>query len=162
MAYHYFCILIHRPWTSKSSQPQGNIGLGHKHARQVCCSSAAEIASLLRSYESGYGFRKMNVYGVTIIFSAALILIFALVSDDKTAASPKDQSTVIGDLNTCFRALDELGQSYETAKRIRENLLAIQKHWTTAKRDVMNGNKRRSQMHITGGTSAPKRPRPAR
>lgn len=162
MAYHYFSILIHRPWTSKSSQPQGNVGPGHKHARQICCTSAAEIASLLRSYESCYGFRKMNVYGVTIIFSAALILIFALVSDDKAATYSQDKSTIIGDLNTCFRALDELGQSYDTAKRIRESLLAIQKHWTTAKRDAMKGNKRRSQLHLSAGTSAPKRPRSAR
>ena len=160
MAYHYFCILIHRPWTSKGSQPQGNIGLGHKHARQICCTSAAEIASLLRAYESGYGFRKMNVYGVTIIFSASLMLIFALVSDEKTAASPQDQSTVIRDLNTCFRALDELGQSYGYAKRIRENLLAIQKHWTTAKRDALNGTKRRSQLHLSSTSSATKKARP--
>ena len=147
MAYHSFCILVHRPWTSKGSQPRGKIGPGYEHARGVCHNSASEIASLLRIYESHYGFRRMNVYVVNIIVSASLILIFGLIAKEILGAQ-RDQPekvNVAGDLNTCFRALDELGQSFESARRHHEHLLAIQKHWSHGKRDVKPGAKRRSQ-----------------
>lgn len=155
MAYHYFCILVHRPWTSKSSQPRGHIGPGYKHARHICCTSASEITSLLRSYELRYGFRKMNVYSVTIIFSASLILIFALVAEERTTDLPyeMEQSSVVANLNTCFRALDELSQSYECAKETRDELLAIQKHWTQCKQDAVNLQKRQSDLGV--GRNAP-------
>ncbi len=180
MAYHNFCILVHRPWTSKSSQPRGKIGPGYQHARSVCRRSAAEIASLLRTYEASYGFRKMNVYAVIVIFSASVILIFGLVAEERqmqheaatnmlvdgrpTAQTAQAAaSTVVGDLNTCFRALDELGQSYECAKRTREHLLAIQRHWTQCKRDAQMGSKRSSRSLLPpGGQVASKRPRPSR
>jgi hypothetical protein len=162
MGFHYLCILVHRPWTSKSSQPRGKIGPGYKHARQICRGSASEIASLLRNYELRYGFRKMNVYTVTIIFSASLILIFGLVANDRPAATSgeQEQSNIIEDLNTCFRALDELSQSYDYAKHIREHLLAIQKHWTNSQRDAMAGTKRRNQLFSQGSGLPVKRSRP--
>ena len=118
MAYHNFCILVHRPWTSKGSQPRGKIGPGYTHARRVCYNSASEIASLLRIYESHYGFRRMNVYVINIIVSASLILIFGLIAKEVLGAQQRDQQpedfNVAGDLNTCFRALDELSQSFES------------------------------------------------
>lgn len=161
MGFHYLCILVHRPWTSKSSQPRGKIGPGYKHARQVCRSSASEIACLLRNYETHYGFRKMNVYVVTIIFSASLILVFGLVAKERKAeTSPEDQqSTIIGDLNTCFRALDELSQSYDHAKDIREHLLAIQRHWTNCQRETIVGAKRKSHLRHRESSVSAKRSR---
>jgi hypothetical protein len=147
MAYHNFCILIHRPWTSKGSQPRGKIGPGYEHARSVCHNSASEIASLLRIYESHYGFRRMNVYVINIIVSASLILIFGLIAKE-ILGDQRDQPNkfnVAGDLNTCFRALDELGQSFESARRHHEHLLAIQKHWNQRKKDAKPGGKRRIQ-----------------
>jgi hypothetical protein len=143
MAYYNFCILIHRPWTSKGSQPRGEIAPGYRHARHVCRYSASEIASLLRKHEALYGLRKMHVYAVTIIFSASLILIFGLIAEEWRDENEKHE--VAGNLNTCFRALDELGQSFECAKHTHEHLLAIQKHWTQRRRDVNVGSKRRRE-----------------
>ena len=159
MAYHNFCILIHRPWTSKASQPRGKIGPGYQHARSVCRNSASEIASLLRNYESHYGFRRMNVYVINIIFSASLILIFGLIAEEMLGER-RDQDekfSVMGDLNTCFRALDELGQSFDSAKRTRDHLLAIQKHWSQRKRDVTIGSKRRGQSQAATSNNSSKR-----
>lgn len=154
MAYHNFCILIHRPWTSKSSQPETKIGPGHSHARGVCRNSASEIASLLREYETHYGFRKMNVYVVNIICSASLILIFGLIAEEIAGSREQGGKTSVArDLNTCFRALDELGQSFESAKRNHELLLAIQKHWSQRKRDAKTGAKRKSRQILPAGAS---------
>ena len=157
MAYHNFCILIHRPWTSKSSQPRGKIGPGYQHARQVCRTSAAEIASLLRMHEAGYSLRRMNVYVVTIIFSASLILIFGLIAEEWRDDTQKDQ--VVSNLNTCFRALDALGQSFECAKHSHEQLLAIQKHWTQRRRSAKKYSKRKHQEQSDDLMDAQKRPR---
>jgi hypothetical protein len=146
MAYHSFCILIHRPWTSKGSQPGRKIGPGYEHARRVCHTAASEIASLLRIYESHYGFRRMNVYVINIVVSASLILIFGLIAREVLGNEriQPDKPDVASDLNICFRALDELGQSFESARRHHEHLLAIQKHWSQA-RNSKPGAKRRSQ-----------------
>ena len=141
MAYYNFCILVHRPWTSKGSQPRGKIGPGYQHARHICRNSASEIASLLRRYEAGYGFRRMNVYVVTIIFSASLILIFGLIAEEWRDESEKHE--VIGNLNTCFRALDDLGQNFDCAKHSHEQLLAIQKHWTQKRRNAKKESSKR-------------------
>ena len=154
MAYHNFCILIHRPWTSKGSQPRGKIGPGYQHARQVCRKSAAEIASLLRMHEAGYSLRRMNVYVVTIVFSASLILIFGLIAEEWRDDTEKGR--VVSNLNTCFRALDALGQSFECAKHSHEQLLAIQKHWTQRRRSAKKDSKRKLQEDVS---DAQKRPR---
>lgn len=145
MAYHNFCILVHRPWTSKGSQPRGKIGPGYEHARSVCHNSASEIASLLRIYESHYGLRRMNVYVINIIVSASLILIFRLITvkDILGGDQQPEKFDVAGDLNTCFRALDELGQSFLSARQHHEHLLAIQKHWSQRKNYARSGSKRR-------------------
>lgn len=159
MGYHNFCILIHRPWTSKASQPRGGLGPGFQHARTICRKSASAIASLLRDYEANYSLRTMNVYVITIIFSASVILIFGLIAEDMPQGyqSEDEKLKIAGDLNTCFRALDELGQSFECAKRTRDFLLAIQRHWTQAKRDPQMGVKRRSRPRDPGQEFSTKR-----
>lgn len=152
MAYHNFCILIHRPWTSKASQPRGRLAPGYQHARTICRKSASDIAALLRKYEANYALRTMNVYVVTIIFSASVILIFGLIAEHMPHGpqSEDERLKIAGDLSTCFRALDELCQSFECAKRTRDFLLAIQKRWTQSKRDPQMGLKRRSQPQAAG------------
>ncbi|KAK5351976.1 hypothetical protein LTS03_003743 [Exophiala xenobiotica] len=159
MGYHNFCILIHRPWTSKASQPRGGLGPGYQHARTICRKSASAIASLLREYEANYSLRTMNVYVVTIIFSASVILIFGLIAEDMPQGSQSEDEKlkIAGDLNTCFRALDELCQSFECAKRTRDFLLAIQRRWTQSERDPRMAMKRRSQLHDPGQESSYKK-----
>lgn len=87
--------------------------------------SATSIARLLRLYESRYSLRRMNLLAVPITFSAALLLIFALVSRHRRGR----EDEVLAHLSTCFRALDELGLSWGSAKRAREFLVRLQRHW---------------------------------
>jgi len=144
MAYHSFCILIFRPWTSKGSQPPGSTRPEYQRARNICLKAASEIATLLRNYESHYGFRMMNVYAITIIFSASLILIFGLIAEESGGYRDSQDKgfNFAGDLNTCFRALDELGQSFECAKRSRDDLFALQNHWSQRRKELKLGTKR--------------------
>jgi hypothetical protein len=125
MEYHHLQIFLHRPWTSSSLQPQPLQGAGVHHARHICASSATEIARLLRIYETQYSFRFINVEVIRILSSAALILIFA------TVPLPHREVDVemTGYLNTCFRALEDLGGRYDSAKETRCTLLAIQRRW---------------------------------
>ncbi|CAD0106101.1 unnamed protein product [Aureobasidium uvarum] len=125
MEYHHLQIFLHRPWTSSQLQPQPPQGRGVHHARHICATSATEIARLLRIYEIQYSFRFINVEIIRILSSAALILIFA------TVPLPHREIDVemTGYLNTCFRALEDLGGRYDSAKETRFTLLAIQRRW---------------------------------
>lgn len=102
------------------------------------------IARLLHIYEKHYTFRRMNNQVVAIIFSAALMLLYVTISNSASAtkpptttSSPDSPSTttattnaeMVAYLNLCFRALDELGQSFENAKRTRDFLVSLQRRW---------------------------------
>lgn len=150
MQYYQIVIFFHRPWVSKSYiQPQNpKQGPGHQHARRTCAESATAIARLLRLYEKYYTFRRINNQVVAIIFTAALMLIFATISmstqdsgrlrvDDKSR-----QADMAAHLNVCFRALDELGQSFENAKRTRDFLVSLQRRWQNHMRKTGANSKR--------------------
>jgi hypothetical protein len=150
MQYYQIVIFFHRPWVSKSYiQPQNpKQGPGHQHARRTCAESATAIARLLRLYEKYYTFRRINNQVVAIIFTAALMLIFVTISmstqdigrlraDDKSR-----QADMAAHLNVCFRALDELGQSFENAKRTRDFLVSLQRRWQNHMRKTGANSKR--------------------
>lgn len=149
MTYHHLMILCHRPWTSRSSQPSRNHQPGFQHARSVCNSSASAITTLLRKYESQYTFRRMNVFTVHTILSAALITIFDHISRQRKNATEEFASPAAAELSVYFRALDELGRSFDLARRTREYLVAIQKRWQELAGDRKLGSKRRfsRQLH---------------
>jgi len=154
MEYHHLQIFLHRPWTSGQLQPSPSQGAGVHHARHICATSATEITRLLRIYETQYSFRFINVEIIRILSSAALILIFA------TVPLPHREVDVemTGYLNTCFRALEDLGGRYDSAKETRSTLLAIQRRWN----DLYGrntGQKRGPTMR--GSTSQGKRVRAA-
>lgn len=128
MHYHQAIIHAHRPWISKSAiQPQPAQGPGPTHARRMCVDSATAIAKLLHLYELRYTFRRMNIQAVAITCSAALMLIFATVLNRDFN---HDQETV-AHLNLCFRALEEFGFSWESAKRAQSFLVHMQSLWET-------------------------------
>ena len=120
--------------SQKSLQPQPQQGPGFTHARKMCISSALSIAEILRLYERYYSFRRMNIQAVAITCSAALILIFAKIldaeahEDPTTNISPEKNTPLepIIALNICFRALEEFGSSWESAKRAQSFLLRMQ------------------------------------
>ena len=89
------------------------------------------MASILLIFEKRFGYRRLNVETLQILPSAALILIFATVS------TPEDGDSVpqvAANLNTVLRALDELSNTYVSAREHLESLLLIQQSWrSTAK-----------------------------
>ncbi|KAF2088896.1 hypothetical protein K490DRAFT_38069 [Saccharata proteae CBS 121410] len=126
MLYHQFMIYVHRPYVSKTYiQPSPPQGAGHMHAQQTCISSATAVVELLRLYENRYTFRRMNIQAVSIIFTASLILIFIICSKREG----RTHDAAVAHLSVCFRALEELTQSYDSARRTREFLVALQRRW---------------------------------
>jgi len=122
----------------------------------MCVESATAIARLLDIYEKHYSFRRMNNQAVAIIFSAALMLLFVTVSSSPLMPSKPGEisqphprnAEMVAYLNLCFRALDELGQSFENAKRTRDFLVTLQRRWQAhmrrsgpaSKRQISNAN----------------------
>ena len=173
LQYHQIVIFTHRPWVSKSYiQPRApRQGPGYHHARRMCIQSSMVIARLLHIYEKHYTFRRMNNQVVAIIFSAALMLLYVTISNSSPTKSsstttstgsetPTTNAEMVAYLNLCFRALDELGQSFENAKRTRDFLVSLQRRWQAhmrrsgpRKRQITN--RRSSQtLHATDHTSS--------
>ncbi|KAH7116383.1 hypothetical protein EDB81DRAFT_767405 [Dactylonectria macrodidyma] len=146
MQYHQAMIYAHRPYMSKSYlQPQPPQGPGARHARQMCIESASSIAQLLCSYEARYSLRRMNIQAVAITFSAALPLLFTTISHQISR-----ENEMFGHLGTCFRALDELGSTWESAKRARDFIARLQRHWDTQYRSSnWPGRSGKSQIRST-------------
>ncbi|KAJ5721620.1 uncharacterized protein N7483_009554 [Penicillium malachiteum] len=173
MQYHQIIIFFHRPWVSKSYiQPRSpRQGPGYHHARRMCIESATAIARLLQIYEKHYTFRRMNNLAVAIIFSAALMLLFVTVSSSPLMPSKPGEiaqphprnAEMVAYLNLCFRALDELGQSFENAKRTRDYLVTLQRRWQThmrrsgprVKRQISNTNLASSSSRQRASISTP-------
>lgn len=89
------------------------------------------MASILLIFEKRFGYRRLNVETLQILPSAAMILIFATVSAPKHEESAPQ---VAANLNTVLRALDELSNTYVSAREHLESLLLIQQSWrSTAK-----------------------------
>lgn len=142
MHYHSAIIHAHRPWMSKESlQLQPPKGPGSSHARKMCVESATAIAKLLRIYESHYTFRRMNIQAVAITCSAALMLIFASI----LRRGDGDADETVTHLNVCFRALEEFGVSWESAKRAQNFLLHMQGIWESRIRPFRPGKRLVSQ-----------------
>ncbi|PYH41015.1 transcription factor domain-containing protein [Aspergillus saccharolyticus JOP 1030-1] len=131
MQYHQIVIFTHRPWVSKSYiQPRSpRQGPGYHHARRMCIESSTAIAQLLHIYEKYYTFRRMNSQVVAMIFSAALILLYVTISNSRQGSENGRNAEMVAYLNLCFRALDEIGQSFENAKRTRDFLVSLQRRW---------------------------------
>ncbi|RAH81369.1 Zn(II)2Cys6 transcription factor [Aspergillus japonicus CBS 114.51] len=131
MQYHQIVIFTHRPWVSKSYiQPRSpRQGPGYHHARRMCIESSTAIAQLLHIYEKYYTFRRMNSQVVAMIFSAALILLYVTISNSRQGSDNGNNAEMVAYLNLCFRALDEIGQSFENAKRTRDFLVSLQRRW---------------------------------
>lgn len=131
MQYHQLMIHCHRPYISRLHiQPQPPQGPGSSHARMMCVESAISIAKALTLYERYYSFRRANFQIVSFIFSAALILIFAIVP----TRPYKHDRELVAYLSTCFRALDEMGGQFENARRTSTFLNTLQREWQTRRR----------------------------
>ncbi|KAF5859753.1 hypothetical protein ETB97_002475 [Aspergillus alliaceus] len=142
MQYHQAIIHAHRPWISKRYiQPQPPQGPGHVHARTMCIESAIAISQLLHLYETQYSFRRMNVQAVSITCSAALMLIFATIA----SLQPEGDQEISAYLSVCFRALEDFGISWESAKRAQNFLISLQRRWESRIRSYNSAKRAVSQ-----------------
>lgn len=120
----------------QSFPPQGP---GSDHARMMCMDSAVSIAKLLQLYEIRFSLRRINVQAVGIVCSAALLLTFASVTHyhrDHTEHAAQH-------LSACFRALEEMGSSWENAKRSQDFLLLLRRQWEVQSRTAKEMNSRK-------------------
>ncbi|KAH6971311.1 fungal-specific transcription factor domain-containing protein [Ilyonectria destructans] len=126
MQYHQNIIHAHRPWMSRTYvQPSPAQGPGPGHARMMCMESAFAIGRLLQLYETRYALRRMSIQSISIVFSAAVLLIFANV----THYQCQEKNDIGIHLNACFRALDELSVTWGTSQRAKEFLILLQRQW---------------------------------
>jgi hypothetical protein len=121
MQYYQFLIYVHRPFVSRQS-PDVSRSI---QARRACISAAVGVSNLLRIYKSAYTLRYINVEVVSIIFSAAIIFLFASVSE----LVDDERSNLVAGLDTCCKALAELGKVFHNATRTLEMLLDIKRKW---------------------------------
>ncbi|KAI0905171.1 fungal-specific transcription factor domain-containing protein [Ustulina deusta] len=127
MQYHQIMLYAHRPWMSRS-YTQSN--LFFTDARRQCIDSAVAIAELLKIYESQYAFRRINVQAVGMTCSAALLLIFAVV----TGYQGPDGKQLKPYLSICFRAMEQFSLAWENAKRSLNFLILVRRKWETGSR----------------------------
>lgn len=157
MLYYQNIIYAHRPWMSRrdtDSQPYLWEKHNPEHARAMCIDAAISIAKLLQIYEARYGLRRISIQAVSITCSAALLLIFAVVISRHEGAggsnhlrSPTDEASQAMHLGTCFRALDDFGSAWESAKKARDFLNLLQRRWEIQARKLQGSQ--------AAGTSEP-------
>ncbi|KAH7140494.1 putative fungal-specific transcription factor [Dactylonectria estremocensis] len=154
MQYALFVINLHRPFVAKHYiQPEPPVGPGHLHAREMCISSAIEIAKLLRIFESQYTLSRSNVQMVYIAFTAALILVYATIAENNEE-SHRDLPFHLG---TCSHALAELGNIFPNANRTLDVLLKVKRSWQARLVAATTGSKRRGSSATTGSGSKRRR-----
>lgn len=151
MLYAYLIIVLHRPFVAKHYiQPYPPVGLGHLHARDMCVRAALQIAKLLSWYESQHSLSRASILIVQVVFSAALILVYATVSQDDVGSYQE----LSAELETCSHALVELGDTFENASRSLDVLLRVKRMWQARLVGPPAGSKRRG----SSVTSRSKRP----
>ncbi|OJD29688.1 fungal specific transcription [Diplodia corticola] len=145
MFYEYLVILLHRPFVAKRYiQPHPLVGSGPQHARQMCVRSASRIATLLSWYEERFSLGLINIQAVQMTFSAALVLVYATVSEGGDVQS---HQLIAARLDTCCRALAELGNTFDNATRTLDVLLHVKRTWQArlVAASSAAGSKRRAQ-----------------
>jgi hypothetical protein len=113
----------------------------------MCLESAIEIARLLDEYATRFALRLASTQIVHMAFSAALILLYASVSE----TDRQRHATLAGHLATCCDALAELGKIFENATRSLDTLLIIKRTWQ-ARLVSGAGHKRRSAQQTDPAT----------
>lgn len=151
MLYEYLIILLHRPFVAKRYiQPRPLVGKGPEHAREMCVRSASRISILLSWYETQHSLSQVSILVVQITFSAALVLVYATVSERDI----ENHRRLTGHLEMCCRTLAELGNVFNNATRTLDVLLHVKRTWQARLVAASAGSKRRAPS--TAG-SPPKR-----
>lgn len=126
MQYYQILIYIHRPFISNQRVPKdSSTRIRLPHARRSCVEAALSVARLIKMYDTSHTLGRINIQAVSIIFSAALMLLYAKLS----SFPPFSQSILAKHLEICSRSLAEIGKYYENASRSLDLLLSIKRDW---------------------------------
>jgi hypothetical protein len=130
MVYYTACILLAKPFSSKveasaatqHDKPAADNGkIKSNRIRVTLEHSAKQICVIARKYRQVFGsFRQSAITATHCLLSAAVVFL-DLEKDPMIDPSPRSKD----DLDVCLGALDELSTSWNTARRIRQNLLHL-------------------------------------
>lgn len=153
MQYYCVVILVNRPFFAQSTNDQSSSSSGTPAiGRSSCTAASTSMTRLLQLYRRLYGFRRINIQAVHLIFTAALIHVCNACLD--TAAT---SSAAWKDLEVCTQALMEMGQGYKNAIRALEVISHIKVEMLAS----VNRKKRPSDKSIDDQDSSQKRHRSA-
>lgn len=152
MVYSTACILLARPYlapataATSSGREQINasdpkVGGDFQKAEILLQNSAKQICSTARKYRRVFGsFRQSPITATHCTLSAALVFLrgtTARSGDDATGQPSSSCNT--DDIRLCLDVLDELSTSWDTARRIRLNLLKLIKKPRTTDNEADQG-----------------------
>jgi len=123
MQYHETVILLHRPFIAEarslSSFPAAGLD-----ASQSCTHSASEISRILLIYRRQWGLKHINLQAVHIVIMAGIIH----AHDCCLYSGPQGRSAR-DMLHICLQALGEMGQTFQSANRGMEVVMALLHDW---------------------------------
>lgn len=165
MVYSTACILLAHPYLSPATATTDSVMEltniidpklrdEFQKADVLLQASAKQICSTARKYRRVFGsFRRSPITATHCTLSAALVFLRNARSrpvTDETGMPPSSSST--DDIKLCLAVLDELSTSWDTARRIRLNLLKLVMKSQVAGIDVSNYSPRLSKDQIRNGT----------
>jgi hypothetical protein len=117
MQYHCVMILVNRPFFAATIATYPDVAFSDPMVgRPACTESARALSKLLHNYRRLYGFRRINIQAVHLIFTASLIHVLNACQ----ATEPSLKNSAWNDLEVCCQALTEMGQGYKNATRALE------------------------------------------
>lgn len=139
MQYALSVIILHRPFCAKHYiQPQPLVGAGPNHAREMCIRSAIDLTRLVTRYQQLYTLRRANVQIIHATFTAALVLVYGIISD----VAAQFDVDLSAHLDACCQALVEMGEVFRNAARVLDILFAIKRSWQARMISTFGGKKR--------------------
>ena len=130
MQFHATLVALYRPYLSShfvrkgralaSPQDQATIA----DAAAGCVSAAHQVADTLRCYQRQHSLRRSNVQIVHIIFTACLVFIHDVCTQNSFGARSSRN-----DLQFCCHALGEIGHAYGNATRALEVVILVKSEW---------------------------------
>jgi hypothetical protein len=126
LQYHEIIILLYRPFLGHSD-PQASDASSRFTpfiARQSCFQAASDICNILTVYRRYYGLRRVHIQMVHVVMTAALIHSYF-----DSGFAGKDEPRAQEFLLNCLQALGEMGQTYRTALRALEVVVALRNSW---------------------------------
>lgn len=152
MVYSTACILLARPYlapaaaTTSSGMKQANTVKSKSEenfqkADVLLQTSAKHICSTARKYRRVFGsFRRSPITATHCTLSAALVFLRSAKARSVLGTTGEPTSSFnTDDIRLCLDVLDELSTSWDTARRIRLNLLKLIKKSRTTDTDAGQG-----------------------